>query len=1306
MVTEEGGSGINIAKREGFGARGAGMSLLQQQQSLHWSPTHVKVVVVRARGLRAKGKDGTNDAYAIMQLGKEKYSSSVAEKSSEPLWREEAEFELPVLQQGGADKSSTLYLIVMHRALVGLDKFLGQAVINLSELYHHKTRNKVGWHKLHSKPGKKEKERGDIEVDIRFVRNNMTASMFDLSMKDKSRSTFGKLKDKIKGKKKGGFSDSASAVVPSISAPLDSDDEGAVTEKKKKLKLKMLFPKSNLQRTSLSQSMSVIPTGPSSPADIAKKTSTLGDEDFTEVRLHNSPEEDISSKTLFVPKIMSHKRSSSADTKQLNLAPTVGGKKETLLFGGVRPKNDPVSQSSLCINGSHVYTEEPNPIPNVKPKSDPKLLSNSQFYVFSEDLAPKLPTASTETSSTLSSKFQTQTASHDQALKSPKVPASQSLGSTGDLPVSRGLERPKEKAPASSWNTEQEELGKNAESSKALTGATKSLNPFEDGQSEEEQSARSMPKGEAATKKEEPKRGGIMALFPRKTEAVKAPETKDPQNPFDAVEMKKPPSSSVWSNRTAAVKPKLDVSPEANSLLPPSLSEPHSPPALSDPFSSAPAISMKASDFSSLHLTYSPPASVLPAQPFPSSLNAKLDSLESRLDELCPSTLFLSPSACSSSSSRSSNAPTSQLLTAEHVEGMVRQVDVPLRQGSKMSSQLLFQELTGRKQTPSSGQPSCNGVGVYPSTIEQDEELTRDAALETNPEGKFENTEESEKANDKQQRPLQLPGSNASQGKESTDPSVSIVLSPVPTSETNLPTQPPKVFPRSILSSSVASQSPKPLLIQKQKILPTPKPRNLTKTSGAISSDASLQSAETQPSENLISLQWNAECSAELVKGSAVVQGAGTVPSENIDADQQRDDYRGTLVAALDPVPSSTTISKEIPDISVAKEMDVIEECPSGLWPSRQLVLPGKVENSAGDTFATEQAVEMGSPLPSREPGTPSWEGDARTLFDLDPDPTQIIAADSDHPCRGQLMKIEPGHQESTQGEINVDDVTVTQREGEPYGQSPADDGESAEISKKTNFGDPEPIMKVLEQELAHGTSDLSAEPFSEREQQTSESSGVNASTSNQLPESGGQAVILPTPDSLGFSTPSRSLSALTQSAFPIPDVPPLTKPPARSCHGTEQSGQKKPLQARVLPTETQPIHSRDNASGRRPHPVKPLSATETRFKEMSSEENLKSKMKNINVLVTKSSAGNSLATNKSQIHKAYDPSDPAAAYAQLTHDELVQLILKQKETIAKKEGHTRELENYIDNLLVRVMEETPNILRVAYQPNRRAERV
>lgn len=51
----------------------------------------------------------------------------------------------------------------------------------------------------------------------------MTASMFDLSMKEKPRSPFSKLKDKMKGRKHdGGVSDTSSAILPR-SAMCDSE---------------------------------------------------------------------------------------------------------------------------------------------------------------------------------------------------------------------------------------------------------------------------------------------------------------------------------------------------------------------------------------------------------------------------------------------------------------------------------------------------------------------------------------------------------------------------------------------------------------------------------------------------------------------------------------------------------------------------------------------------------------------------------------------------------------------------------------------------------------------------------------------------------------------------------------------------------------------------------------------------------------------------------------------------------------------------------------------------------------------------
>uniref|UniRef100_A0A3B4V1C6 Calponin homology domain-containing protein DDB_G0272472-like n=1 Tax=Seriola dumerili TaxID=41447 RepID=A0A3B4V1C6_SERDU len=314
------------------------MSLADQQ----WCPTSVQVTVLQARGLRTKGKNGTNDAYAVMQVGKEKYQTSVVEKSVAPVWKEEAAFDLPPLHFGGGGgggggaERGTLHVHVLHRALVGPDKQLGQAVINLLQLSEDKTRNKTEWFKLLDKVGKADKDRGEVLVDIQFMRNNMTASMFDLSAAGKSRSRLGKFKDKVRGKKK--ESDTVSSVVPSFSQVLtDSEDEangdgnvaaGKDEKKKKKHKIKSLFsPKSNLQRN-MSQSMSVLPA----------KNSSLSGSQSSGLNVDSSE-----GKKKF--KFMIHKRSGSSDSKDSSAG----------------QKHGAVEQSNLCINGSHVYCEEPQP---------------------------------------------------------------------------------------------------------------------------------------------------------------------------------------------------------------------------------------------------------------------------------------------------------------------------------------------------------------------------------------------------------------------------------------------------------------------------------------------------------------------------------------------------------------------------------------------------------------------------------------------------------------------------------------------------------------------------------------------------------------------------------------------------------------------------------------------------------------------------------------------------------------------------------------------------------------------------------
>lgn len=97
--------------------------------------------------------------------------------------------------------------------------------------------------------------------------------MFDLSMKDKTRSPFAKLKDKMKGRKSDGvFSDTSSAIVPSTHMP-DANPEfssGEMQMKSKPKKPFLLGP----QRLSSAHSMSDL-TG-SHLSSEKLKSSTVG----------------------------------------------------------------------------------------------------------------------------------------------------------------------------------------------------------------------------------------------------------------------------------------------------------------------------------------------------------------------------------------------------------------------------------------------------------------------------------------------------------------------------------------------------------------------------------------------------------------------------------------------------------------------------------------------------------------------------------------------------------------------------------------------------------------------------------------------------------------------------------------------------------------------------------------------------------------------------------------------------------------------------------------------------------------------
>ncbi|XP_036450699.1 rab11 family-interacting protein 1 isoform X2 [Colossoma macropomum] len=308
--------------------------MLLADQSQQWLTARAKVSVLQARGLRIKGKLGTDGAHVLLQVGSQKFSTPKGQQQrADPVWEgQEAAFELT----GFPENSAALRVQVLQRALVGPDKLLGQTDINLGELYSNRGRDRTEWFKLFGKPGKPEKDRGEILLDIQFLKGSMSASMFDLSSQDKSRSKIGKLKDKLRGKKKEGLSDSASAIIPSVTQVMtdsegEEEEEPVAGEKKKKNKLKSLFvPKSSLQRNT-SQSMSTLSPFPERDSAIASSSSSG----------LNMTNESPEGKKKF--KLFTHKRNSSTDSKVSQ-------------SGFVSKQSSP---PTVCINGSHVYSEEP-----------------------------------------------------------------------------------------------------------------------------------------------------------------------------------------------------------------------------------------------------------------------------------------------------------------------------------------------------------------------------------------------------------------------------------------------------------------------------------------------------------------------------------------------------------------------------------------------------------------------------------------------------------------------------------------------------------------------------------------------------------------------------------------------------------------------------------------------------------------------------------------------------------------------------------------------------------------------------------
>ncbi|KAG7461624.1 hypothetical protein MATL_G00193050 [Megalops atlanticus] len=167
--------------------------------------------------------------------------------------------------------------------------------------------------------------------------------------------------------------------------------------------------------------------------------------------------------------------------------------------------------------------------------------------------------------------------------------------------------------------------------------------------------------------------------------------------------------------------------------------------------------------------------------------------------------------------------------------------------------------------------------------------------------------------------------------------------------------------------------------------------------------------------------------------------------------------------------------------------------------------------------------------------------------------------------------------------------------------------------------------------------------------------------------------------------------STLFPSLIPTPLS---VRPPAGTAQAAAPSSTAPPVIGsahRVLPEETRPADSSLSHHVSSPHPVKPLTAATSQGEK---------KPEGRSVLVS------GLEKLKSTIHpgRAAQPGEPeaernkaegAARYDHLTNNEIIALLLQREAELKKMRVQVRDLEDYIDRLLVRIMEQKPTLLQV-----------
>ncbi|NWH68128.1 RFIP1 protein, partial [Geococcyx californianus] len=1166
------------------------------------------------------------------------------------------------------------------------------------------------WYKLRSKPGKKEKERGEIEVDIQFMRSNLTASMFDLSMKDKSRSPFGKLKDKLKGKKSSGLSDTASSIIPSTThSPADSEDE-AVEKEKKKSKFKTLFSKPGLQKNSLSQSMSVLPT----QQPVTERV-RLHPSDFQPQWDDEDSEASPTSEKKSSPSLFKTRKTATLDSRQLNPGTSSHTKKEGLsLFSGLKSKSDPVSKSSLCINGTHVYMEESTGKDNT-PTSSPSPLHfrRKQLFASEENLSSRAPKGPEEMGRTSPSNGFSGSASLE-TFKSVNLPSYKLLSSEeySEPSIPPTVEVAKEtkktdhkKSTLLSLVTGKKEAVKtvDAENNPDRNSLQDKENKVPEEKSEEEAKRLELPADSGR---------GSPAGDSHWAEDVVA--NKQPLNPFE--EESKPERAAVPA-KTKAVKPRLGVSSEEETkAVPPTLAPDSLPAFLSahhirsdnNPFISQPGQKVQVPDSEIIATSPAPLTSPLPSaaellngkNPFIPEQDRASAALDPEGVARFPSSLHLIPKMpFPGQGSGSANNPFAADLGQSSLGQSPDCSDTRPSQGLSCSPAPFL---------PSDCHFNDNNPFVSKLGMEADAPGFKPAAVSSPfrlPSGTDHSAAE---------HPVGLGCSGRNAAGSSAAVAVTNnakAMSHPPCTLPDTPTLAPKKQRDSPqLQAEISLQSSK---LGKEKATGAeqpPAPKRELREEQEILGGKRCERHAPMLEPQAVPLDRNDSSSQE---GSArPTVGAGTLSS--------REASGGRAGGEVSVTPKPAPRLRRCPQVPQAEGLsgDVLSS-GCGLKPVPGIPFDADKASDAHGCLSQSSSLETATP-----PATLRDNSSVRhlknegndDLFDCLTNLKSAIPIAGDRGLKLASLPVIPegGSDEELLGDsqencgVAAGDDNVSEAGKQSLGlmslheklREHSDSFAAAQVTPAApgGVGAPGAPSKPSRSPVdLHHVRDQVADPGLGV---TSRSREHNSHFKKEpLKISAGDDkhaecdFFEPSVSSSSLSSPSQPYSSAHSllSDTPSHRAKSPKKPTAEGfADKAGNSGKKKLLQAWVSPSETYLSQAEQGGEAlsakHRLHPVKPMNATATKPPSM-----------NLNVISTMSEKLLEMNTKK------YDPTDPAYAYAQLTRDELIQLVLKQKDTITKKDLQVRELEDYIDNLLVRVMEETPNILRVSMSGNKKA---